>query len=466
MNQSTKTYGITADKLNVEFSQKTPLLLFDLREKEQFVKNHVKGSVHAVCGAQAKQKIMPNIPKNIKIVLISDPEEFSKETALMMRTFGLDAYYLEGGFVSWKGSTEMGSTGQTINPEKLESILDKVFLLDVRDSEEFTEFRIPGSVNIPLGKLFDKNTIKKIPLDRPIVTICPHGNRAMVASFALTKAGINSQVLQGGLAGWNQVLKEVIVTQDPRVIQIQKIGKGCLSHIVESNGDAVVIDPLFPPEKYIEIAKKEKFNITGVIDTHQHADHVSAARDLSKSIGAKLYLSKYEGYDYQANFVGNGDVISFGNANLKVIHSPGHTPGSLSFVVDDKYVFTGDILFVESIGRPDLRDKVKEFTEELYITLHEKLLKLPNETLVFPTHHGEKVETTNDAFYSTIKKSKNLPWLDIPKDEFIKKVVAITRQRPMNYRKIIAVNKGELDLVTSQVPDLEIGPNRCAIDTN
>ena len=258
MNQSTKIHGLTAEKLNTEILQNTPSLLFDLREKDQFEKNHVKGSVHAICDAQAKEKIMPNIPKNIKIVLISDPEEFSKETALMMRSYGLDAYYLEGGYASWKGSTEMGSTGNTITAEELESQLDRVFLLDVRNMEEFTEFQIPGSVNVPLGGLFDKNTIKKIPLDRPIVTICPHGNRAMIASFALTKAGINSRVLQGGLAGWNQVLKEVTVIQDPRIIQIQKIGKGCLSHIVESNGEAIVIDPLFPPEKYIEIAQKEK----------------------------------------------------------------------------------------------------------------------------------------------------------------------------------------------------------------
>ena len=124
------------------------------------------------------------------------------------------------------------------------------------------------------------------------------------------------------------------------------------------------------------------------------------------------------------------------------------------------------IVSVKSIGRPDLRDKAEEFTEQLYKTLHEKLLNLPDETLMFPTHHGENVEAIDDAFYSTVEKSKNLPWLDIPKEEFIKKVVAITLPRPMNYQKIIAVNKGEQDLVVPQVPDLEIGPNRCAIDTH
>ena len=109
---------------------------------------------------------------------------------------------------------------------------------------------------------------------------------------------------------------------------------------------------------------------------------------------------------------------------------------------------------------------LEEFTEELYATLHKKLLQLPHYTMVFPTHHGQDVAPVDGAFYSTIQQSKNLPWLDIPKPEFIQKVVAKTLPRPMNYRKIIAVNKGELGLVLTEVPDLEIGPNRCAVDAN
>jgi glyoxylase-like metal-dependent hydrolase (beta-lactamase superfamily II) len=199
---------------------------------------------------------------------------------------------------------------------------------------------------------------------------------------------------------------------------------------------------------------------------HQHADHVSAARDLAEATGAKLHLSKHEGYDFDADFVGEADEFSFGKSNLRVIHTPGHTPGSLSYVVDEKYVFTGDILFVESIGRPDLRDNAKEFTEELYSSLHNKLLNLPHYAMIFPTHHGEKAESNLGAFYSTIQQSKKLPWLDISKQEFVKKVVEITLPRPMNYRKIITVNKGELKLVHSEIPDLEIGPNRCAVDAS
>ena len=466
MNQNIENQGLSADQLNDELSQQNPLLLFDLRSKGQFENSHVKGSVHAVCDVHAKQTIMPKIPQNVKIVLISEPEEIARETAQMMKSFGLDAHYLEGGFYSWKGKTEKGQTGKILTAEQLESHLDQVFLLDVRNKDEFTEYQIPGSVNIPLGDLFNEKTLEKIPKDKTVVTICPHGNRAMVASFVLTRAGIDSQTLAGGLAGWNQILKPITISQKPKVIQVQKIRKGCLSHIVESNGEAIVIDPLYPFKKYIDIAKEHGFKITKVFDTHQHADHVSAARELANKANAELYLSKYEGYDYDANFVEDNNIIYFGKSKLRVIHTPGHTPGSLSYVVDEKYVFTGDILFVESIGRPDLRDEAEEFTEQLYNTLHEKLLNLPDETLMFPTHHGENADTTNGAFYTSIEKSKKLPWLDIPKQEFIKKVVAITRLRPMNYRKIIAVNKGELELVNSEIPDLEIGPNRCAVDAS
>ncbi|MCV0401820.1 MAG: MBL fold metallo-hydrolase [Nitrosopumilus sp.] len=463
----TSNLGISPSQLNEDLTNQKPLLLFDLRSKDVFESSHIEGSVHAVCDVQAKEKIMPKIPKNTKIVLISEPEDFSKETANMMSSFGLDAHYLEGGFSSWKGNLSKGQTGKIILPDDLAQKLNDVFLVDVRNTDEFSEYKIPGSVNIPLDDLFNSETLQKIPKDKQIVTICPHGNRAMVASFALARAGINSHVLKDGLAGWNQVLKPVTVVNEPiKIIQVQKIGKGCLSHIVVSENKATVIDPLYPFQKYIEISKQLGFQIINVIDTHQHADHVSSARDLVKATGSKLYLSKYEGYDYDANFVGDADEISFGKSKLRVIHTPGHTPGSLSYVIDEKYVFTGDILFVESIGRPDLRDNAEEFAQDLYNTLHNKLLGLSDQTMVFPTHRGQDVESVNGAFYSTIGNSKNLQWIDLSKEEFIKKVVSITLPRPMNYRKIITINKGELELVHSDIPDLEIGPNRCAIDPN
>ncbi|PJB97191.1 MAG: sulfurtransferase, partial [Nitrosopumilales archaeon CG_4_9_14_0_8_um_filter_34_10] len=103
MNQPNENMGIFADQLNEELLGENPLLLFDLRMKNDFEESHVDGSVHAVCDTQAKEKMMTKIPKNTKIVLISEPEDYALEIASMMRSFGLDAYYLVGGFSSWNG---------------------------------------------------------------------------------------------------------------------------------------------------------------------------------------------------------------------------------------------------------------------------------------------------------------------------------------------------------------------------
>ena len=103
---------ITAEQLSEELSNETPLLLFDLRLKEDFEKSHIDGAVHAVCDAQAKEKLMPKIPKSTKIVLISEPEDFSRETATMMQSLGMDSHYLAGGFSSWQGKVTQGQTGK------------------------------------------------------------------------------------------------------------------------------------------------------------------------------------------------------------------------------------------------------------------------------------------------------------------------------------------------------------------
>lgn len=459
-------FVITADTLYDSLQKDEQLLVFDLRLLESYESKHIKGSVHAVCDAKAKETIMPNIPKNVKIILVDDDCKTASETSAMMRSFGLDAYFLQGGMKQWDKETVSGSPQSSIKPDELWKMMQnhEVFLLDVRDANEFSDFQIPQSVNIPLKDLFEQQNISKIPRDQEIITICPRGNRAMVATFALAKNGINSKALQGGLAGWSQVLSATKAAENPPVIQVEKIGKGCLSHVVISKGEAIVIDPLFPIEKYHDIAKQHDARITKIFDTHQHADHLSAAWKLAEHTGAVLYESSLEQWDRnEATFLDDKQEVFFGKSKLRVIHTPGHTPGSLCYVVDNKYVFTGDILFVESIGRPDLRDNAEEFALNLFDSLHNKLLKLESNTVVFPTHHGQSVKPTNGIYTTTIDKAKQHNVLKLSKEEFVKQTVDVTVPRPMNYRKIIQINKGSIPLVTTEIPDLELGPNRCSI---
>lgn len=459
---------VSSDELSQIIQNKTPVLILDIRPKDTYMNGHLPGAANAVCqNMQQKQAVMSKLPPSMKIILIDDDATEAKQNAEMLARFGFDAHYLKDGMKSWSGDLVRSTQDTSISGDLLWDSLKQnkeVFLLDVREPEEYADFKIPGAVNVPLSRLFATSQLE-IPKDKKIVTICSHGNRSMAATFALAQKGIEATSLAGGMAMWNQVLNATPLKEnDLTIIQVEKIGKGCLSHIVGSDGEAVVIDPIYPAQKYLEFAKQHNLKITKVLDTHQHADHVSAARELASISGAKLYFSGLEEYKIESEKLGDGDTIPFGSKQLMVIHTPGHTPGSLSFVVDDKYVFSGDTLFVEGIGRPDLRDKAEEFAGHLYDTLHNKLLKFPDDTKVFPTHHSEGVSPTEGGVYcTTIKAAKTLPLLDLDKTDFVSKVVSITTPRPMNYSMIIKVNRGTIPISPMQIPDIEMGPNRCSI---
>ncbi|NDF24510.1 MAG: MBL fold metallo-hydrolase [Thaumarchaeota archaeon] len=460
---------ITPEELTQILQSKSNTLILDIRAKENYMSGHISGAANAVCNSmQQKQIIMSKIPPSMKVILIDNDGAEAKQNATMMARFGFDAHYLKDGIKSWGGELVKSTQDTVISGDNLWNSIKSdsdVFLLDVREPQEFAEYRIPGAINIPLSQLFMPSSQSQLPKDKKIVTICSHGNRSMVATFALAQNGLESTSLVGGMSLWNQVLNPTTLKEnDITVIQVEKVGKGCLSHIIGSNGEAVVIDPTYPPNKYVEFAQKEGLKITKVIDTHQHADHVSAAKDLARITSAKLYLSKLEEYKLDSEKIEDGNTISFGTKQLRVIHTPGHTPGGMTFVLDDKYVFSGDILFVEGIGRPDLRDQAEEFAAKLYDTLHNKILKFGDDAKIFPTHHGEGVTPTKDGiFYTTVQNAKKLPLLDLDQTEFVAKVVSITTPRPMNYSMIIKVNKGVIPIAPEQIPDLEMGPNRCSI---
>jgi len=461
---------ITSQELELDIQNKIPLLILDLREMTDFMQGHIHGSANAKwTSMQQKQAVMSRLPKNYKIVLVDENGSESSQNANLLARFGFDAHFLKGGIKSWTKEFVKSLQETVVSNEKLWEYLrsnEDIFLLDVREPMEFTEFKIPGAINLPLSDLFSEGTLEKIPKNKKIVTICSHGNRSMVATFALAQKGIESTSLEGGMSRWNQVLNpNIAVKQDDLVIiQVEKVGKGCLSHIIGSNGEAIVIDPTYPPSKYSEFAEKEGLKIKKVIDTHQHADHISAARQLAKLTGAELYFSAREEYNIEHKKAHDGNLISIGNKQIRVMHTPGHTAGSMTYILDEIYAFVGDTLFVESIGRPDLRDKAEEFAVELHETLHNKLLNLPPNSKIFPTHHGEGVSPTeNGVFYTTPEMARKLSLLDLNKDEFVKKVVNMAVPRPMNYAMIIKVNKGAMPIMDEQVPDLEMGPNRCSV---
>lgn len=169
----------------------------------------------------------------------------------------------------------------------------------------------------------------------------------------------------------------------------------CASYVVgcPSKGVAAVIDAQGDVERYLTLAESHGLRITDVMDTHVHADHRSATRELAERTGARLHLGAGAavGFDFLA--LNDGEVLEMGNRKMKVIHTPGHTPEHVSLLVDDWFVLTGDTLFVGDVGRVDLamEDINGAEVEQRARTLHaslQRLLALEDHVEVYPGHYA------------------------------------------------------------------------------
>jgi rhodanese-related sulfurtransferase len=206
--ESTKNnLAITADELKTSLESKDKPIIFDLGNMHRYKGKHIPGSAYAVCNDDTKKNIMPRLPKDIKIVLVSEDEEYSKHVALMMDQMGLKARYLQGGLDSWTWNFE-DSADKDITATELKKALDAnldLFLLDVREPNEFAEGSIEGSHNIPLNNLSD--SLDQIPHNKKVITICPQGNRAKIAKFIMQPYGYDVESLIGGLKTWSTALE-------------------------------------------------------------------------------------------------------------------------------------------------------------------------------------------------------------------------------------------------------------------
>jgi glyoxylase-like metal-dependent hydrolase (beta-lactamase superfamily II)/rhodanese-related sulfurtransferase len=372
---------------------------------------------------------------------------------------------------------------------------DDVYILDVRTPQEYAAWKITYNKYrdlplIPIDQLFSSTgmALRDVPKDKEIITVCAHGNRSMMAARLLSKFGFNVKSVKGGMAQWNNIYDIAMMPDNgnlPATIwQVRRISKGCIGYIVSSKIDrnAVIIDPTCAiEESFMKIANDNHLNITKVIDTHMHADHVSGVSRLARVTGADIYVSSSEGYKIQHDIgltvlqVKDNDKISISDGiHLLAIHVPGHTKGSMSLALSleggnytGHYLFTGDTLFVDGIGRPDLRDKAKEDANDLYESYHQRIFKnFPNDTTILPTHFntGSIVLEHEKPIYDTLEAiKKRVKLFSETKEEFIKALVGTTSPRPSNYKTITEINKNMIPCDQIELGDLEAGPNSCAL---
>ncbi|APA91908.1 MULTISPECIES: MBL fold metallo-hydrolase [Myroides] len=242
-------------------------------------------------------------------------------------------------------------------------------------------------------------------------------------------------------------------------MKIEQIYTGCIAHAayyVESNGEAAIFDPLRDVEPYLERAKSDDAVIKYVFETHFHADFVSGHLDIMEKTGAKIVFGPTAAPSYEAVIAEDNQVFKLGDIQIKVLHTPGHTMESSTYLIIDEEgkehaIISGDTLFIGDVGRPDLVQLVKsEITEEilarhLFQSLRNKIMVLPDEVIVYPNHGagsacGKNMSKETVDTLGNQKKTNYALRADMTEDEFVVELLTGLATPPQYFPKNVLMN--------------------------
>lgn len=356
---------------------------------------------------------------------------------------------------------------------------ESFFILDVRNEDAFQDWKVEGDnvqhLNVPYFDLLDgvEEILPQLPRDKEIVVICAKEGSSIMVADMLSEAGLTVSYLEGGMKAWSEYLEPVKagdLKDGGEMYQFVRIGKGCLSYMVVSNGEAALIDATRMTDVYLDFAKEKGVKITHIFDTHLHADHISGGRAIAEATGAVYWLPPKDAEEVTFSYepLEEGKNVTIGSTTIAIqpLYSPGHTIGSTSFIVDEAYLLSGDILFIDSIGRPDLAGLAQDWVGDLRETLYKRYKELSNDLIVLPAHFMIIEELNEDGSVSEklgilFEKNHGLNIED--EAEFRELVTGDLPPQPNAYQEIRQTNMGRITPDEEQQREMEIGPNRCAV---
>ncbi len=242
-------------------------------------------------------------------------------------------------------------------------------------------------------------------------------------------------------------------------MQIEQIYTGCLAqgaYYITSNGEAAIIDPLRETQPYIDRLERDKVKLKYVFETHFHADFVSGHVDLSEKTGAPIVYGPNANPEFEAIIATDGQEFKIGTITIKVLHTPGHTMESSTYLLLDKNgkeyaIFSGDTLFIGDVGRPDLAQKAASMTQEqlagiLFHSLRDKIMTLPDDVIVYPAHGAGSAcgKNMSKETISTIGNQKATNYAlraNMTEAEFIQEVTDGLLPPPAYFGMNVAMNK-------------------------
>jgi glyoxylase-like metal-dependent hydrolase (beta-lactamase superfamily II) len=356
---------------------------------------------------------------------------------------------------------------------------EELFILDVRNEDDFAAWKIedihtPQTINLPYIDFIEEpeKMTAKVPAGREVVALCGKGGASEYVAKILREAGRDAVNVAGGMKSWGNLYHSTMVFDDGKsqAHQVNRVGKGCLSYILVSGGEAAIIDPARHIDQYLNFLSERKLTLKLIFDTHIHADHLSGGMRLAQATGAEYLLNKADAPGSTMGFRALVDGMEFGlgSARLKMmaLGAPGHTPGSTIIAFNEKILFTGDTLFVSSMGRPDLGGQAAVWVKDLFHTI-QGLKKFGGDVLVLPGHTSGPAEYDARGLVAKTLgdiRAKN-PLMNIADmDQFARKVLAHLPDQPEAYASMRKANMGAILPSEEEMELWELGKNRCAIE--
>ena len=350
-------------------------------------------------------------------------------------------------------------------------------LLDVRNRADFEQWKIDQEglniLNLPYDELladgWNSAALNNVAKDQTIFVICYRGNSSHRVTTHLNQQGFKAKSIHGGMRAWGELYDthQIHASSDMEIYQFARMGKGCLSYLVISDKKALIIDPTRHIEPYLEVLKQKQAELKLVIDTHTHADHISGGQALAELCGASYLLHPYDAIhpidllpaSIHFSPLWDGQHLQLGKVHFQVIHVPGHTLGNVALLLEDRFLFGGDTLFIDSIGRPDLGGK--ESWSELHYRSLQKLHALNEQVLLLPGHCKKDCACVTLA--DVKKQNGDFMLAKQPLDKFKASILSRLPVFPEGYIDIKRINLGLIEPTEDKMSKLEAGKNLCAV---
>jgi glyoxylase-like metal-dependent hydrolase (beta-lactamase superfamily II) len=319
-----------------------------------------------------------------------------------------------------------------------------------------------------------------VPNGDPIAVVCERGNSSKQVAAHLVDLGYRAQSVKGGMAAWGMAVVPRPLTPPPGFdvfLQFDRVAKGATGYLLGAGSEAVIVDPPRKAQPYLEAARDRGLKVVAVADTHAHADYISGGPGVSRALGVPYYLHPadailpYDGTPAKLDFTkaDEGTEIRVGGTGLRVVHTPGHTEGSVTYLAGTgpgAVALTGDFIFVNSIGRPDLGGKAEAWTKNLWKSLERARREWPGTLRLYPGHYASDAEREGDRSvgrsFSAIQE-RNEPVGMRDESAFTAWVLKKVGGSPETYRRIKAVNLGLVEVWDMEAQELDIGKNECAL---